>query len=117
MSNHSNDNGFEHQDWKSVVLKKHVKNAPQKHVDPTVIKMAKLDNADDVTPIRKVSEIESKLINTLRVEKKISQKDLAKQLNLDYTVIRDCETGKLNEDTKLTSRIKQHLQKLPTPPS
>jgi ribosome-binding protein aMBF1 (putative translation factor) len=106
---------YDNQDWKPCVLSKSVKKTPQKHIDPNVIKMAKLDKSDDVQPIKKVSETDSKLIASSRVEKKISQEDLAKRLCIDKSVIRDIEAGKYNENKALISKIKSCLKKCPTP--
>jgi len=114
-ANNDQNKAYNHQDWTPCVLRKTVKKTQQKHVDPTVIKMAKLDQADDIQPIKKVSDDDRKLINSLRVEKKISQVDLAKKLNLEKTVIRDIESGIFNENKALTSRIKKFLTQCPTP--
>jgi ribosome-binding protein aMBF1 (putative translation factor) len=116
MSDANNSNqSYGHQDWTPCVLRKTVKKIQPKHVDPTVIKMAKLDQADDIQLVKKVSEDIRKTIIALRVEKKISQEDLAKGLNLDKSVIREIEAGKYNENKTLTNRIKNHLKSRPTP--
>jgi len=112
------DNNLPHQDWTPVVFeKKDSSNTKSKgrHVDPNVIKMAKIDNAEDIIPIKKVADADRKLIVSLRLEKKLSQENLAKKLNIDKSVIRDLEAGKLTENKQLTNRIKNLLQKLPTP--
>jgi DNA-binding XRE family transcriptional regulator len=116
MSNKSYNSGFAHQDWDKVVLRKETTKSQhtRKHVDPTVIKMAKLANTDDVSPIQMVSEEDKNKIILLRVEKKITQDELAKSLNLDKSVINKIERGTYQKDKQLTSRIIKHLNKCQT---
>ena len=116
-SNHQSDNQFEHQDWEPCVLRKAVKKTQHKHVDPNVIKMAKLDQTDDIIQIEKISDIDRKLITALRVEKKITQEYLAKHLNLDKSVIRYIENGKHAKNKNLTNKILKYLEKCQTPSS
>ena len=114
-SNNPVNNSYNHQDWTTCVLSKSVKKTPQKHIDHNVIKMAKLDQSIEAQAIKKVSANDSKAVISLRVEKKISQEELAKRLCIDKSVIRDIESGKYNENKALISKIKSCLNKCPTP--
>ena len=113
----SNSKSYAHQDWTPCVLQKTVQNNQnkQKHVDPSVIKMAKLDKADDIQPIEKVSDEDRKLITKLRVEKKLTQEELCKALNLEKKVINHIELGQHLKNKQLINRIKNYLEKLPCP--
>ncbi len=116
MSDSTNKNNFEHQDWKPCVLRKSVKKTPPKQIDPIAKKMAKLYQTDDVPQIKKVSDSDRKMITSLRTERKITQEELARRLNLDKKVINQIESGQHLENKQLTSKIKNYLNKLPIPP-
>ena len=64
--------------------------------------------------IEKVDESDYKTIITLRNSKKITQKDLAKKLNLQHSVIVSLERGELPKDKNFTNRIKNFLQESKT---
>lgn len=98
-----------HQDWDNVVFKKKaptsVANAKSRGIKVSkelrgekneqyknTLNKRKLDNEE--IEIKKIDFNLSKLIQKARVEKKLSQKQLAEQLNLKATVIQGYESGK-----------------------
>ena len=73
----------------------------------------KLDNDDgseEKIVIEKVSYNVSKDIQTKRNMAKLSQKDLAKNLNLDIKIIQLYECGKGVHDTKIMNKIEKFLK-------
>jgi ribosome-binding protein aMBF1 (putative translation factor) len=115
------------QDWDTIVFKKrkHKTDNAQKVnkdniINPTISKVTntpawkiekQIDNSDDnVKPIKYVSKEDANKIIHARFELKLSQKDLAKQLNMQVKDIQDIETCKAVENKSVLSRIKRHLK-------
>ena len=111
---------MEHQDWNIVTLS-NPKVAKAKA--PVVIqdkrsdeekaiarKFAKLENENDVAKVEYIPNLLAKEIQQVRCEKKVSQKDLAKKLCVQGTVITEIESGKAiyNQETK---KVIQKIQK------
>lgn len=111
---------MEHQDWEVVTLRnpKVAKaNAPKEIVDKRSDeekalsrKLAKLENESDVVKVDYIPNALAKEIQQKRCEKKETQKDLAKKLCVQPTVISDIESGKAiyNQETK---KVIQKIQK------
>jgi ribosome-binding protein aMBF1 (putative translation factor) len=109
---HTSKTYIPHQDWEPRVLQKNTQTkVHKKHIDPHVIKMAKLDKADEPIEIKLISDDDKKLIRSLRVEKKLSQEDLAKRLSMDKRTINDIESGRHPENKALINKIKTFLNK------
>ena len=89
---------YEHQDWKPVTFVKYKKPTPkeksetQRRVEAAT-HMSKLDNPDYVPP--KPEKVLGKALQKARMEKKMSQKDLATKLNAKPQVIQQWEAGKV----------------------
>lgn len=108
-----------HQDWKTVVLSnpnKVAKNQPKEIVKkdelhkPNLIPSGvKLDENDEVTSIKYVPKEISKLIIDARCAKKLSRKDLARNLNLKEDVLADIENGKAIYNGDQIAKIKKQL--------
>lgn len=109
----------EHQDWKTVVLtnpKKIAKNQPKEIVKKEdIIKPiltpsgVKLDENDEVTSIKYISREISQLIINARCAKKLSRKDLARNMNVKEDVIADIENGKAIYNGDQIAKIKRYL--------
>lgn len=107
---------FNHQDWEPVTFTKKV--APKKtpQIDPTYKKMKELEENDDVPKkLDTVSEEDRRLIQALRVQKKLTQDDLTKQMSLKKDTIKDIESGKHPKNNLLISKIKKFLSNYQTP--
>ena len=106
----SNINFQNNQDWIITTLRKksNIKKK-QIQIDPTFKKMNNLDNATETIIIKKISDNDKKLLISLRIIKKISQIELAKQLNIKKETIRDIENGSYPENKLLFNKIKNHL--------
>ncbi len=102
---------FNHQDWEPVVLKKETK-PKQPNINPEYKKMKELDSDDIVKPDL-ICPKKSKEIRELRNKKKITQKDLAKALNIQGDVITDIENGKYQKNGALFAKILTHLKRMP----
>lgn len=99
------------QNWKTVVVNNPSKKKIQhKQVDHIFKVMVALDNSNEPEVIKKVSEVDRKLIINLRVGKKLSQEELAKRLNIRKEIIRDIENGSYNENKSVTRRIINYLK-------
>lgn len=91
------------QDWEPVVFKKNVSSEKK-----TSVKI--LDNEDD--EIKKqvtISSSNSKLIQQARLLKKISQKDLANEINKDVKTIQRYESGKAVPERGVMLKIEKAL--------
>lgn len=72
-------------------------------------KSRKLEQEDEVKPIEKVSRDISVLVQQGRMEKKLTQKELAQKLNIKPEIIRDIEAGKLANDKQIISKLQRIL--------
>ena len=108
---------MQHQDWQQVVFRKpkpseRIIEAPKTMSSTTGMAAYKIDNADYAeNPLKQVSREDMQYIIQGRVNKKLTQKDLAKQLNIQLKDIQDIESGKAIENKQLLSKIKRHLNK------
>ncbi len=110
---------YQHQDWKTVVLTnpaKIAKNQPKEIVKKEEIYKSssipsgvKLDENDEVKSIKYVPKEISHLIVDARCAKKLSRKDLAKNLSLKEDILADIENGKAIYNGEQISKIKRYL--------
>jgi ribosome-binding protein aMBF1 (putative translation factor) len=70
----------------------------------------KLYNATDTDKHKKISLEQSKMISKARNDLKLSQVDLAKNINLKKEIINDYECGKAIIDNKILSKIERALK-------
>jgi putative transcription factor len=110
---------MEHQDWEVYIMnaKKSSStnssstksNEKKKHKDvPKSVKLEKQAENDELkhkTIPRDISQV----IQKARLEKKLKQKDLAKMMNVNVSVINDIETGKALYNGKQITMIKRKL--------
>jgi ribosome-binding protein aMBF1 (putative translation factor) len=100
------------QDWTPIILnpkKEPVKKIIVAKKKDTTIQGVKLDEADEVISIKKISKELSTLIVNARVAKKLTRKELANQLNLKEDIIADIELGKAIYNGNQIAKIKKHL--------
>lgn len=64
---------------------------------------------DEIQTLPKVSYQNSKLIEQKRNLSGLSQKDLAKNLNIPFNIISDIEKGTLNNNKAIISKINRYL--------
>lgn len=104
---------MDHQDWKPVIFNKPSKKivvTPKKKVmSDTQIKNKKLDEANEVSKIEKVSLSFSKEMQKARCAKKLSQKQLAQKLYVKQTVIASYEQGKAIPNNGFICKIERAL--------
>ena len=105
---------YHHQDWEPVILKKRqVGLAPEtkrkiSQLEPTHIRQLKSDDAEVFK--NKMFELEFvRSVIQRRATKKMTQKDLARHLNVDASIIQRLEQGKLVYDAGLKGRINRAL--------
>ncbi|KVH87736.1 multiprotein-bridging factor 1c-like [Cynara cardunculus var. scolymus] len=89
------------QDWEPIVLHK---SRPKSEVlrDPKAVNQAlrsraKLDEVAEPATLGRVSPEVRQLIQKARIDKKISQDDLAKQINERPVVVQESENGKVDQ--------------------
>lgn len=110
---------MDHQNWETHIIhcKESNKNSNNntskqsngKHKDVSkAVKLEKMVDEDKLSH-KHISKDVANLIKNKRCEMKLKQKDLAKQLNVNVSVINDIETGKAIHNGKLISQIKRKL--------
>jgi ribosome-binding protein aMBF1 (putative translation factor) len=99
---------MEHQDFKPVVLKKNSAFPVPAQRAPNAKALDNL-NADETAPPKTFGVETGKLIQQARANKKLTRVQLAKSLNLQESVIRDCELGTAVYNGNLLARIKRAL--------
>ncbi|KAI0797735.1 ylMBF1 [Abortiporus biennis] len=72
-------------------------------------RIAKLDRENEVAPPPKVSPSVGKAIQTARMEKQFSQKDLAQKVNEKPSVIQDYESGKAIPSPQILGKLERTL--------
>ena len=115
------DDGFKHQDWEPVVLKKapqqtkdNNKGLANKNYKPnsnsnTVVPKKLLDDDLDHFEIKTVSRSLSVQIQQARNLKKMTQKDLANKLNTQPSVIQSYENGKAVPNGEFLAKMSKIL--------
>lgn len=94
---------MEHQDWKTVILrKKNTKPPPPKA--PRNAKFKKMDS-DDPEPPQTLNHSVKICIQQGRVANKLTQKQLAHKLNLPVQTIAEYESGKAIPNRQILSKI------------
>ena len=119
--------GYAHQDWKTVVLRptssqsqNKQSGAPRSQGNATVSSVAnkpawKIEqqvDSDLGKPINFVQKKEFDAIKTMRIQAKLTQAQLAANLNMKPKYIHDIESGKAVENKADLARIKKYLQNL-----
>jgi len=119
-----NKDGFSHQDWKPVVLKKTQKqlmnsNKASKNIitnknykansSSTQLSKKVLDDDNDDFKIETVSRSLSVQIQKARIFKKMSQKDLANQMNTQVSIIQSYENGKATPNGEFLAKMSRIL--------
>ncbi|EGN96160.1 hypothetical protein SERLA73DRAFT_185755 [Serpula lacrymans var. lacrymans S7.3] len=79
------------------------------HQGPDHQRIAKLDRENEVAPPPKVAPSVGKAIQTARMEKQITQKDLAQKVNEKPSVIQDYESGKAIPNPQILSKFERIL--------
>jgi ribosome-binding protein aMBF1 (putative translation factor) len=115
----SNENLFDHQDWKTIIMKSSVKKEKQPIVKVTKNKRTNINNNnikiekkvenDDLKHAKVPDDLRIKIIQT-RNSKKITQKQLANNVNLSLNIISEIETGKAIYNHQHINKIKRYLQ-------
>jgi ribosome-binding protein aMBF1 (putative translation factor) len=113
MDNHFNT--LDHQDWKTIVIrknpKKNVANSKKK-IDNTVLKKISIEKkaeADDLHHKQLTVELRQS-IQKARCAKSLTQKQLANNVNLSQQIISDIESGKAIYNAQHINKIKRHLK-------
>ena len=102
------------QEWDNVVLKKSTtsnveKSNNNKKVSQFDAKQKKIENATDVDVIDMMPRNITIQLISGRVAKKLSQKQLANNLNINLKIIQDIETHKYKKDMNLAQKIARYL--------
>jgi putative transcription factor len=106
---------MEHQDWDKVVLRKSNNQNKSKTsngtraFNPAGTKKFRSLDGEDPPPPEKISHNIRNNIQKARCAKNMSQKDLAKKLNMSLSVINDYERGKAIPDRSTLSRLGRAL--------
>ena len=106
---------MDHQNWETYIIhcKESNKNTSKenngKHKDVSkAVKLEKMVDEDKLSH-KHISKDVANLIKNKRCEMKLKQKDLAKQLNVNVSLINDIEMGKAIHNGKLIAQIKRKL--------
>ena len=107
-------NTLDHQDWKTIIIKKpkeNVKNSTKKINNDAQKKISVEKKAEegDLKQKKITLELRQSIIKT-RVDKKLTQKQLANQLNFTLQIISDIESGKALYNPQHINKIKRFLK-------
>lgn len=109
---------YQHQDWDVVVLRKHNKarpidapteTKPKQKAPSTLVSIKKLDDNQEVFHHKLVSKEVANEIMKTRIEKKLTQADLARSINEQTAVIQEIETGKAIYNPNVLNKIHRVL--------
>lgn len=96
------EGGYAHQDWTPVVIRSSgaANEAKQQKQNLAGTKEFIKLNEDDVPKLNKITPEQSKALREARSTKGITQKDFAKSLNINVSVIQDYENGTIAKFNK-----------------
>ena len=113
---------IEHQDWETVFIrnKKKAENNDERkkqfgNIGPTMSAVTnkpawKIEKQiEDGKTVSQVSKDDSQKILQGRLAMKLTQKELAQRLNMQFKDIQEIETGKAIENKAVLSKIKRYL--------
>ncbi|RPD65865.1 ylMBF1 [Lentinus tigrinus ALCF2SS1-7] len=72
-------------------------------------KIAKLDRENEVAPPPKISPTVGKAMQTARMEKNLSQKDVAQKINEKPSVLQDYEAGRAIPNPQILAKLERVL--------
>jgi len=108
-------NQLEHQDWKTITIKKNTKqnvlNATKKVNNTTLKKISieKKADSDDLKHKQLTKELRQSIQKT-RCEKNMTQKELSNRVNLSIQIISDIESGKAIYNEQHINKLKRFLK-------
>ena len=107
-------NTLDHQDWKTIIIKKpkeNVKNSKKKVNNDSQKKISVEKKAEegDLKQKKITLELRQSIIKA-RVDKKLTQKQLANQVNFTLQIISDIESGKSLYNAQHINKIKRFLK-------
>lgn len=117
MEQMSNEQIFDHQDWKTIIVKNSNKKSEikklAKKIDDTTQKMMKIENKADNDELK--HDIYTKEFRISMVQKRtkslnMTQKQLATRLNMPEKTIKDIESGKAIYNAGHYNKIKRLLK-------
>ena len=104
------------QDWQTIILKKpiEIKSSTNSYKGNKTNKERLLENSEDIIKPKKIDLNLKKSIQTARVNKKLSQKQLASSLGVPLQTIIQYENGKAIPNNNFITKIEKILNvKLP----
>lgn len=108
-----NSHKINNQDWTQVVFKKNTQQKLEKQKikhNPINDKINKLDNDNEIYKTKKIPNDFKTKMQQARINKKLTQKQLATKLNISLNIIQNFENGKANYDGSIIGKIKRELQ-------
>ena len=111
--NPSKDGVF--QDWENITYKKKsnetLSNEKKDRVklSDEAIRLYKVENNDENEKHKKIDHKHCQLIQKGRLAKKMSQKDLARKLNMDANLISQYESGKAIPNRQILNKLSREL--------
>jgi len=72
-------------------------------------RIAKLDRENEVAPPQKISLTVGKAMQTARMEKQLSQKDVAQKINEKPSILQDYESGKAIPNPQILGKLERVL--------
>ena len=103
---------LEHQDWKTVVVKKKKDEKPKeikKKQDPNIKNVEKQVEEDNLKHKKITPELKQQIIQG-RCSQKLTQKELAQKCNFPLQIINEIETGKAIYNQQQINKIKRILK-------
>ena len=118
MSSNNNDL-FDHQDWKTIIMNSSIKKdkgpivsvtkSKNSNFDQNAIKLEKKVENDELKHSKVPDDLRIKIIQ-IRNSKKLTQKQLANGVNLPLNIISEIESGKAIYNHQHINKIKRYLK-------
>ena len=96
------------QDWETIILKKQT--VPPKSIESTNLSASKTNDENDIVKPMKVSNELKLAIQQARVNRKLSQKQLASMMSCQPSIINQYESGKAIPNNSFISKLEQKLK-------
>jgi ribosome-binding protein aMBF1 (putative translation factor) len=110
----SEQNGFSHQDWDKIIIKRTPKKNHTSNVKPQITHEAKqlknIENSSEIGKLKHIQLEDRQTMISMRVAKGLKQDQIAQALSMPHNLYKDIENGKTIPSQQQLNKINNYLK-------